>query len=133
MKQDMCGVWDNPIPFRQEGVGVAEHFLIALGPFGFGLEKVGYPPGAHLADEEYAVGDPQPLIEPSWIGLAEIPGAEDQTDGKRHALHKGDSHKTPQGVLAAHGSNVVQAAKGNPVVHPKKGNLKRLESKQDLL
>ena len=132
MKQDMRRVGNHPIALRQERVRITEHLLKALGPLWFSLKKIRHPPGTHLANEEYAVADPQPPAKPRRMGLAEIPCTEEQADGKGHALHKGHSHKTRQRILAAYRGNIVQTPEWNPVVNPQKDNLKRLQSEQDL-
>jgi hypothetical protein len=50
MKQDMRGVWDHSIAWRQEGMRFAEHDLIASSSLRFRSEKIRDPPGADLPD-----------------------------------------------------------------------------------
>ncbi len=97
---------------------VAEHSLEALCPLWFRFKKIRDPPGTYLPNEEYAVGNPEPLIKPGWIRLPEVPCAEDQTDGKRYTLHEGYKQKTLYRVLVAYCGNVVESAERNPIVKP---------------
>jgi hypothetical protein len=57
MKQDMRSIWDHSIARRQEGMRFAKHDLIASGSLRFRSEKIRYPPGADLPDEEQAIAN----------------------------------------------------------------------------
>jgi hypothetical protein len=60
MKQDMCSIRDYSIARRQEGMRFAEHDLIASSSLRFRSEKIRYPPGADLPDEEQAIANHEP-------------------------------------------------------------------------
>src|ERR1700733_13559307 len=114
MKQDVRRVRDKPIALGQERVCAAEHNLIACGALRFCVNKIGNPPGTDLTNEEQGIGNPKPAIQPSWIGLTEIPRTEKQTYAPRHTLYKSHENKSLQRVLAAYCGNVVQTPKRNP-------------------
>jgi hypothetical protein len=62
--------------------------------------------------------------------MAEVFRAKNQSDGKWNALNQGHDNETSRGVLAADGRDIIQASEGNPVVNPKKSDLKSLQCKQ---
>ena len=109
---------------------IAKHLLIALGPLWFGLTEIRHQPRPKLSAKEYAVADPQPLGEPGRIRVAKVFRAENQTDGKWHALNQCHNDQTTRSVLATDGSDVVQSSERNPVMNPQKENLKGLQCKQ---
>lgn len=108
MKQDVSGVRDKPIAPRQGGVCIAEHDPITNCLLRLCSEEIRYPPSTDLPDEEHAIADPKPAVEPRRIGPSEAQHAEDQTNGKWHALNNSDKYKTPRCALAAHGAYIVQ-------------------------
>src|SRR5271167_4046733 len=76
MKQDMRTVWYHSIARRQEGMRFAEHDLIASSSFRFWSEKIRYPPGADLPDEEQAIANHQPVVKPAGIRSSKIQQAK---------------------------------------------------------
>src|ERR1700688_2087867 len=133
MKQDMRSVWDHSIARRQERVRFAEHDLIARGPLRFRSEKIRYPPGADLPDEEQAIANHQPVVKPFGIQSSKVRQAKVKPDGPRYALNERHSDKTASRILAAYRCDIVEAPKRNPIVNPEKKNLKHLESEQNHL
>jgi hypothetical protein len=133
MKQDMRSVWDHSIARRQEGMRFAEHDLIASSSLRFRSEKIGYPPGADLPDEEQAIANHEPVVKPVGIRSSKVQQAKAQPDGPRYALNERHSDKTACRILAAHRCDIVETSKRNPVVNPEKKNLKHLESEQNQL
>jgi len=61
MKQDMRSVWDHSVARPQKGMRFAEHDLIASSSLRFRSEKIRYPPGADLPDEEQAIANHEPV------------------------------------------------------------------------
>jgi hypothetical protein len=129
MKQDMRSVWHHSIVRRQEGMRFAEHDLITSGSLRFRSEKIGYPPGADLPDEEQAIANHEPV----GIRSSKVQQAKPQPDGPRDALNERYSDETASRILAAYRCDIVETSKGNPVVNPEKKNLKHLESEQNHL
>ena len=72
----MRSVWDHSIVRRQEGMRFAEHDLITSGSLRFRSEKIRYPPGADLPDEEQAIADDEPVVKPAGIRSSEMQQAE---------------------------------------------------------
>src|SRR5271156_2691442 len=133
MKQDMRSVWDHSIAQRQEGIRFAEHDLITSGSLRFRSEKIRYPPGADLPDEEQAIANHEPVVKPVGIRLSKVQQAKAQPDGPRYALNERHCGETACRILAAYCRDIVETSKGNPVVNPEKKNLKHLESEHNHL
>ena len=133
MKQDMRSVWDHSIARRQEGMRFAEHDLIASSSLWFRSEKIRYPPGANLPDEEQAIANHEPVVEPVGIRSFKVQQAKAQPDGPRQTLNERHCDETACRILAAYRCDIVETSKGNSVVNPEKENLKYLESEQSHL
>ena len=133
MKQDMRSIWDHSIARRQEGMRFAEHDLIASSSLRFRSEKIRYPPGADLPDEEQAIANHEPVVKPVGIWSSKVQKAEAQPDGPRYALNERHSDEAAPRILAAYRCDIVEAPKRNPIVKPEKKNLKHLESEQNHL
>jgi hypothetical protein len=65
--------------------------------------------------------------------LAEVPRAEEQTDGRGHARQEGNNHAMQKRVLATYCRQVIQPAKENPVMKQEKHDGKRLHSQESYL
>ena len=76
MKQDMRNVWDYSIARWQKRVRFAEHDLIASGSLRFPQEKIRYPPGADLPDEEQAIANHEPVVKPVGIRSSKVQQAK---------------------------------------------------------
>jgi hypothetical protein len=109
-------------------MGFAEHDLIASSPFWFRPEKIRYPPGADLPDEEQAIANQEPAVKPVRVGLSEAQQAKVEPDCPRYALNEGHCDETPSRILALYRPDIVETSKGNPVMNPEKKNLKYLKS-----
>ena len=108
MKQDMRSIWDHSIARRQEGMRFAEHDLIASSSLRFRSEKIRYPPGTDLRDdEEQAIANQKPVVKPVGIRLSRVQQARAPSDGPRYALNECHSGETPHRILAAYRCNIV--------------------------
>jgi hypothetical protein len=76
MKQDMRSIWDDSIARRQKGMRFAEHDLIASSSLRFRPEKIRYPPGADLPDEEQAIANHEPVVKPVGIRSSKVQQAK---------------------------------------------------------
>ena len=76
MNQEMRSIWDDSIARRQEGMRFAEHDLIASSSLRFRSERIRYPPGADLPDEEQAIANHEPVVKPVGIGSSKVQQAK---------------------------------------------------------
>lgn len=76
MEQNVRRVRNKPIALRQKRMCVAEHDLKARGPLRLRPQKVGYPPGADLTNEQCAIRNPQLPNKPARVRQAIKPCAE---------------------------------------------------------
>ena len=124
MKQDMRSVWDYSIARWQKRVRFAEHDLTASGSLRFLQEKIRYPPGADLPDEEQAIVNHEPAVKSVGIRSFKVQQAKAEPDAPRYALNGRHRDKTAFRILAAYCCDVVETPKRNPIVNPQKKNLK---------